>query len=90
VIPGQAYDVSMWAKATPETGGCYVYIALNGARPDNVRTLTLNGEYQQFTYTYPGTFFKKAANTFTAVVRCGQGVGGGKVTFDDMSMTQVV
>ena len=71
-------------------GGCYVYIALNGAKADNARILALNGKYQQFTYTYPGTFFKKAENTFTAVVRCGQGVGGGMVTFDDLTMTQVV
>jgi hypothetical protein len=88
VIPGQAYGVSLWAKATPEMGGCYVYIGLNGSRPATV--LNLNGEYQQFTFTYPASFFKKAANTFTAVVRCGGGGGGGKVTFDDMTMTQVV
>jgi hypothetical protein len=89
VIPGQAYDVSLWAKATPEMGSCTAFSYLNSARP-GTPVLNLNGEYQQFTVTYPTTFFKQTAYTFTVVVRCYSGGPGGKVTFDDITMTQVV
>lgn len=89
MIPGQAYDVSMWAKATADMGSCYILTYLNSARP-GTPVVYLTSEYKQFTVTYPATFFKQTAYTFTAVVNCNTFKAGGKVNLDDITMTQVI
>ncbi|KAG9198823.1 hypothetical protein G6514_009373 [Epicoccum nigrum] len=89
VVPGQAYDVSLWAKATSDMASCYVLTYLNSARPATP-VLTPTGEYKQFTVTYPSSFFKQTAYTFTAVISCSGARAGGTVWLDDVTMTQVV
>lgn len=69
--------------------GCYALTYLNNARPATP-VHNLKSEYQQFMVTYPTKFFSQTAYTFTVVVRCTGGRPEGKVTFDDVTMTQVV
>jgi hypothetical protein len=69
--------------------GCYAVPYLNNARP-GTRLAPLTSEYQQVTITFPTTFFKQATYTFTVVISCGKGLSGGTVTFDDVTMTQVI
>lgn len=90
MVLGQAYDVSLWAKVSPEMPtNCYSITYINSSRPATP-VGTLNQSYKQFTVTYPASFFKQVTNTFTVVVRCDRAPAGGKVWVDDVTMTQVV
>lgn len=89
MIPSQASEVSLWAKATADMGGCLVFTYLNSARPSKPG-LRLGTEYQQFTVTFPGGFTKQAASTLSVVISCGGSTAGGSLFLDDITLTQVV
>ncbi|KZM22124.1 hypothetical protein ST47_g6710 [Ascochyta rabiei] len=86
VVPGQAYDVSVWGKASSPAVGCITYI-LYGSLVGTGFSLTT--AYTQNVRRIPASMTASGTGTLSIRTNCLRGVPGAKLWLDDITMTQV-
>lgn len=85
VVPGQAYDVSIWSRQAIY-GNCDVTVNYNGA---SIFGFQPGSSYMEETGRIAADRTSVAEGVLRLSVQCGRGGFQGRLWLDDISMTQV-